>query len=155
MQNFKLTEDAISRLRQVKAHILEEPNRLIMADWYKRVEDGIANDTLSGAGGYSEPRVVVVRPPCGTAACIAGWVCLLDRNFNPREQIACGLESDAILGILRSYDACNNTWRESGEELYQTKNWPREIREEFATTDLLARAIAAGKAIEWFISLHS
>jgi len=62
----------VKLLRKVKKHILENPKRLFMGRWIKRKSE---TPYLSFGEGKKRPF-----PPCGTAACIAGWTCILSKH---------------------------------------------------------------------------
>jgi len=85
----KLSRKAVTLLRKVKQHILEDPERIAMGVW--RIEErGIAN------------RYGLEIPSCGTVACIAGWTEILSRQPPSHE-------ASDILGI---------TDEQSGELFY-------------------------------------
>lgn len=56
----------VELLKKVKAHILEEPMRVYMGDWYIR---------LSEYDGemFEVDDDILMPPACGTVACICGW----------------------------------------------------------------------------------
>jgi len=59
----------VKLLRKVKKHILEEPKRLYMSDYIK-----VESEHHLYGRGYAK---------CGTAACIAGWTCILSLKETP------------------------------------------------------------------------
>lgn len=67
----------VELLRKVEKHILEEPKRLYMSKWIRRVKQ---HELLDQAGNPRE------YASCGTAACIAGWAVILNNEpFDERE----------------------------------------------------------------------
>lgn len=71
-------------LRQVAAHILEEPKRLNMSDW---------GHTYAKAGG----RI----PPCRTVGCIAGWSIFLNQPEEWKAMLATDSDlCDSANGLL-------------------------------------------------------
>lgn len=145
----KLTQEAISRLERVKEQILAEPDTFIMGSFTKSkpAYTYITDSTGFGANcpELSELRDkrVELNPRCGTAACIAGWLCLQDRKFNDTIH---SYEDYAgnLLGI-RSYER---------GELFYTSGWPEDLARKFATLDLSVRAEAACEVIDRFIASH-
>lgn len=85
-------------------------------------------------------ETINLKPRCGTAACIAGWLCLQDRNFS-----GTNFENHAnyLLGIED---------REEGVSLFYTNKWPRDLWAKFKTDDLAVRAQAAAERIDRFIA---
>lgn len=130
----------VELLERVKAHILEEPNRLIMGT----VIATDKRDFKDALDGYNhETGIVEVTPPCGTAACIAGWTCILGHpEIKPSEiQYNFGIATEAT----RLLDIPNIG------ALYYTNNWPEPFRTDFKTTDLKKRAEVAAARIDHFI----
>src|SRR6185369_5102243 len=109
MDNRFLHSEAVEKLLQVKQHILVEPNRLCMMDWVRKGRG--LHDYKNGLSAYSGK--VALNPPCGTAACIGGWVCILNgsaENAGPAKAIEClGLSS------LRHFD--------DFDDLFFTSHW--------------------------------
>lgn len=130
-----LSPDAVQKLLEVKRHILEEPNRLAMGTMKGKIDSlGQFSDAFDGF--YGNGPKVIVKPPCGTAGCILGWLCMLNRVPTPKI-----VEAVKILGV---------SWSQA-EELYYTYNWPKDLQEAFKTPDLRKRAAATGEAIDRFI----
>lgn len=75
--------EATEALNKIKAHIIEEPRRIWMSEYYKMnvatsisICQGYENGSLlrsSKCGSISSDLV----PPCNTVGCIAGWSSLL------------------------------------------------------------------------------
>ena len=105
----------IEPLRKVQAHILAHPEKLDMDHWI-----------------------------CGSAACIAGWTCLLS-GCEPGYKSIPGLAS-RLLGLR------------PGESfmLFHVDNWPHEIRRKYVLAETPKEAAqAASEAIDAFIAEHS
>lgn len=64
----------VKLLRKIQKHILKEPRRFFM-DWYIARKSQLREDTFASDNGTRQEFA-----PCGTAACIAGWACLLSGN---------------------------------------------------------------------------
>ena len=97
----------VELLRRVEQHILEEPRRLHMEGWYYSIED---------REPYSS------EPPCGTAACIAGWAQLLEAGWAPGE-LAYDVVGDDSTAHDRGQEALDLDDAEA-EALFYTSNWP-------------------------------
>lgn len=121
---------AAKLLRKVAAHILEEPKRFIMQELMRKGQPGVVEQ-------FGRIDVARPLPPCGTAACIAGWVCILGETPNVDKN-----DANAILEI--SEDA--------GERLFFVPNWPERYKRKWnATTDLNVRARLGKTRINHFI----
>ena len=114
MENRFLTPAAVEKLLQVKQHILEEPNRLVMSDWVKQ-------------GSRLRDYEAYVEPPCGTAACIAGWVCVLNRQ----KESAGPYTAVSILND-GSYSDTDNYF----DHLFYVSSWDSDLQKRFHTTNL-------------------
>ena len=118
----------VKLLRKVKKHILQEPRRFFME---KLVEKGKPGQAVSLDG---IPRSL---PACGTAACIAGWVCILEKTVQVDRR-----DAEEILGISD----------DEGERLFFVPSWPDRYRSKWrTTTDLRARAKIGANRIDHFI----
>ena len=60
-------------LRRVKKHILEEPRRFVMWSWMLTKSRFGSTYPADGYGHVHQVKFA----SCGTAACVAGWTCLL------------------------------------------------------------------------------
>lgn len=126
-------------LRRVQKHILQEPNRLMMGDYVWHDRPGVKVET---------DGILHRMPECGTAACIAGWTCLLEKNpknVDTYVRTRIGKWSDtaaALLGISKGYD-----------RLFFVDYWPERFQERFyeAKTKLQQAKITA-KRIDFFIN---
>lgn len=122
----------IGLLRRVKEHILTEPRRFTMERW-------LDENDLEGN-----------HPPCGTAACIAGWTVLLKDG---RQVTSLGIASRAaeLLG-LGTRDVGDYEVFTKANSLFFVKNWPKRYKRAYSRTRKLAnRARIAGQRIEYFI----
>jgi len=94
----------VELLRRITTHILEDPRRCIMASYYVRKDENVPSFK-----SYD-------FPPCGTAACIAGWAVLLfggDPNLSQvREQ------ARRNLGLTV----------DEGETLFEVAAWPERFQ---------------------------
>lgn len=134
----------VKLLRQVKAHILDEPRRLHM-------DHGLM------------PKYGKDAPACGTVGCIAGWTVVLANKKRtesakatikrlkiprseslPRERSWSAIEDMAteILGIRSS----------AAERLFYTWNWPNALVSAYRSASSAAeRAKITARRIERFI----
>lgn len=149
-----LSKKAVNLLRRVKAHIIEEPRRLAMESWVQ----------------------VSSEAPCGTAACIAGWACLLTL---PKTEYAKYMESlpdpnnndfdhywmrsrkaERIAGrgkkpMNRAMDLLGLK-RDAAMELFLDENWPERLSNRFNEAQTAkTQAKIAGQAIDAFIKQHT
>jgi hypothetical protein len=133
-------------LRKVAAHILAEPKRLVMEDWIRR-------DFSDGSS----------KPPCGTAACIAGWALELTRKpgqRRPRPDHHSALGSE-LLGMMdpETYEKATDYSYEfddlkarTSERLFITDSWPEPYRTKYDAADNQAiKAKVVAQRIEHFI----
>lgn len=139
----KLSEQGIQRLLAVKKHILEEPKRLSMEDWgYQKLEE---------EGG----------PACGTVACIAGWLTLLDKPelMSANEEIfsaamrAASTVGAPLLGLnLQEEEGVDMVWK-----LFYAQDWPFEFEQRYFNISATQeeRAGVTAEYIDYFIAQYS
>ncbi len=105
----------LGRLRKIAKHILEQPRRMDMGNWY------CTGDSAKDEYGSHTPK-------CGTVGCIAGWAvqlygdkALLEEAAAPySEGVNFSDEAQRLLGL---------TARQAGE-LFLPGYWPEEFREQ-------------------------
>jgi hypothetical protein len=124
----------VKLLRKVKEHILAEPKRLLMDDWIAfasgRKRKTFINDVCK--------REHFAK--CGTAACIAGWVCLLADGKQPDQSV-----SSRAIDLLEIGDY-------QGSYLFFTNLWPNGLGAAYyAAESASKRAEIAAQRIEHFI----
>lgn len=123
-------------LRKVKEHILAEPRRLMMA-WF--IEKRLGLNHRIHIRGTRKTRPF---PKCDTAACVAGWTCLLnDRNFPKQDGISWSNTARELLGITA----------EQGNRLFVPSLWPKKFLRGIADDGRPSTAKIAAARIEWFI----
>jgi len=99
----------VKLLRKIEKHILAEPKRFWMR-WFVAVKDGIHKKLYTRVGTWR------AYPKCNTAACVAGWACILSgKKVSPNQHLSV-LASD-ILGLDPDQAA----------RLFVPQNWPRQF----------------------------
>lgn len=98
-------------LRRIQKHILAEPRRFVMGNFVNHGEPGTS--VL-----IDDERTTF--PSCGTAACIAGWACLLT-DTKPRGRFSWGSAARKVLR-LSNLQAC---------DLFSTTFWPNKYGSDF------------------------
>ena len=117
-----LSADAVRMLRKVKRHILAEPKRIGMDFWCLKGDDVAINGLKAS--------------PCGTVACIGGWLEILYATEHREAKTAF-----QILGMLGDYDS----------NAYNFFYNSRLMRQKPQT---VAHARAVAKHIDQFIAAH-
>lgn len=139
-------------LTRVRDHIMDNPERFIMSRHASMVEPGLPICEQFDRLGESDPGGAykfTLRPPCGTAACIAGWSHILGMP-NPDAQTTTRMlwsdvqrQASRLLGI--------NT--EQAQRLFYLRNWPKELRDRFLDATLaFTRASVARERIDMFMA---
>jgi hypothetical protein len=120
----------VKLLRKVKKHILEEPKRLYMSDYIK-----LEGESFIGRE-YAK---------CGTAACIAGWTCILSlKELEPKKikhSINENEKAAELLGISGS----------TAHRLFIPTNWPERFQGGCSDDGTEGTAKLAAARIEHFI----
>jgi hypothetical protein len=125
----------VKLLRKVKKHILEEPRRFFM--WGVHQTGRPNKDTYKADGSHGRVKF----PSCGTAACIAGWTCLLGGE---KDNVSMSV-ANQLLGVGGIATA----------SLYNANYWPAPLASQFRTAKTpLQRAKIAAKRINLFIREH-
>ena len=121
----------VGLLQRIKKHILESPLRMDMSVY-------VVQNFLDG-----DEYV----PPCGTAACIAGWAVLL--SLKPDEALnEIGLRDRAVefLGL----DSCAL----SAYDVFHVAHWPEPYQSNHAAALPVERAQAVADYIDYLIKTH-
>jgi hypothetical protein len=108
-KKIELKPEAVALLQRVKAHILEEPRRVYMDDWRKL---GQAAKNLTD-------------PPCGTVACIAGWVVEL---AHPNPRMVRYFHDPALRLLGLDPKEFRDDYQMMG--LFTPTSWPEDLRAE-------------------------
>lgn len=119
----------VKLLRKVAKHILAEPKRLYMSSYIVRKE---------------KMEIDRPYPKCGTAACIAGWTCLLTpqlKNFALNENYDAHGPAEKILGLSRM----------EANRLFLPGHWPEKFVGGISDDGKKKTAEVAVARIEWFI----
>mgnify|MGYP001614774226 FL=1 len=121
-------------LLRVKQHILEEPSRLDMEDYYYQLGDV----------RYQPP---FGEPTCGTVACIAGLALLLEGKRPKRTKIGDAfMKATALLKISR----------DEASRLFFLSCWPNDLWKAYSRAAAqhkgAAAALSVGKRIDLFIA---
>jgi hypothetical protein len=127
----------IKLLKQVKRHILAEPERFRMDDWN-----------------------------CGTAQCIGGWACSLAglkwkrSGEGTHRELATEAEVSKVAALLldiEAEDCPESIYGDDSEaaRLFYTSSWPDEFRHQYEEAeDRRARARIAAERIDHFIATN-
>lgn len=97
-------------LRKIKKHILAEPRRFVMWAWLREKET--SGDTFTSDANDNRQ---VKFAKCGTAACIAGWTCILAGDKHPYDHEESARE-------LLEVD------EQQSKSLFILDRWPEEFR---------------------------
>ena len=127
----------VKLLRKVARHILAEP---------KRYDQNTIIRTGEPGEGYKDTKF----PPCGTVACIGGWITLLAYKRRPRSLESLNFKRLAkIVGVKYEQidKLCSYVWNDNEDD-----GWPEKFRVAYerATTPRQRARIAANR-IEHFI----
>ena len=125
-------------LEKVKQRILEHPNRFVMRDWIVTPETN-DSDTFTSDNGQKIPF-----DKCGTAACIAGWACLIQTKGEARMNTVS--TADEAMDYL-------DLSEEDAEQLFYVGNWPSDLARAYGKASTQAeRAQIAAQRIDRFIA---
>lgn len=127
----------ITLLNRVMKHILEEPRRLLMQSWL--VRKGYEEDQIECSLPTSEynPKFRPF-PPCDTAACIAGWTCILEGKGKSKRL---DLMGKRLLGLDKK----------QAERLFIPDSWPKQFRRGLRDNGTRLTAETAVARIKHFI----
>lgn len=126
-------------LEEVKVKIMEECGRFNMAYWIQ----GSPRSDIQGR--INDFRTSTNH--CGTAACIAGWACILNSDFIDESSMSVKECAASLLGV---------GIREAGQ-LFVTHRWPLGLVMEHheanqnRNSDPCGPARVACKAIDWWM----
>lgn len=128
----------VKLLRKIQKHILKEPERLVMKFQLVRRQSGTEIE------GDSDRTHRI--PPCGTAACIAGWALILT-NMPLEEGSAWGdyvvPKANELLGMI------GGVWRHS---LFDLEEWPHQFFSQYDKAETAPeRAKIAAERIDHLI----
>lgn len=121
--HFQLSAKARRALRRVARLILAEPRRFNMNHWERRVTRGNYIHPLMTE--FLKSQRLKMMPPCGTTACLAGWLDLNDRTRNgklPRiktKQETVVPRAERILGFDKHPDRSDIS-----HHLFFAHSWP-------------------------------
>lgn len=128
-----MNERNIELLQRVKAHILAEPRR------YNQFTFGRKKGTLY--------ELIGPEPPCGTQACIAGWVYALTIGPMFDEQ---GDRIDASTIVDEATTQCGFTETEADRIFGDGSRWPAPFNLDLeAAVDTQERARVAARFIDY------
>ena len=127
-------------LRRIQKHILEEPRRFQMGAAVIRAGNPKQWKLIAPTFAHDASKTM---PPCGTAACIAGWADILSggsgNGWTVRERAA------TKLGVPAGF-----SWL--GHPLFDDNSWPQPFRTRYrAAKTPQARAKIAAQRIDHFI----
>lgn len=119
-------------LLKIKQHILEDPERLYMADWILNEEPGtLVSDSYVSSLNRFDQEV----PVCGTVACIAGWSAVL-RGLKDSEVYQ--TDEQRFLGVTN--------------DLFFPDQWPLRFYKRYQdSTDAKEKALVVADVIDHVI----
>jgi hypothetical protein len=127
-------------LRKIQQHILEEPRRFVMSAAV--IKASTPKEWKSKKGPFA-PDLSSVMPPCGTAACIAGWADILTGGTGSEWYIR--HRAAAALGVPDIGSWC-------GHPLFSENSWPEPFRAQYLAAKTPKRRAEIGAArIDHFI----
>lgn len=122
----------VKLLRKVKRHILAVPRRFVMSEVIMREENDGPINWLN-----EKPF-----PDCGTAACVAGWACLLANEGTVPENATASMdEARELLGLTDG----------QADRLFMPSAWPKKFQKGTDDSGTKATAKVAAARIEYFI----
>jgi hypothetical protein len=126
----------VELLKKVKEYITAHPNRFVMDNFLIKQREG---ETIFDADDGKEVKF----DQCGTAACIAGWTCLIATEGKVREGTNIQRKAGRLLGISPGKQ----------DNLFFTCNWPEHFVSQYlkAATQS-SRAKIAARRIDHFIA---
>lgn len=129
----------VKLLRRIKRHILAQPKRFLMSHSIIK-----ANSQKEWRGNIQwAPEASKIRPPCGTAACIAGWAVLLTKGSAEVDSVR--YEAAMALGV-----EVEERWTD--HTLFYAPRWPKPFAAQYeSATKPAQRAKIAAARIEWLI----
>lgn len=80
------SKKTVAKLRKLQAFLRAEPRRFDMEWWGLSVEDVEKFDGKAGHGGAISEAANTLKkqhPPCGTVACLAGSICIMQEIIKP------------------------------------------------------------------------
>lgn len=142
-----LKPEAIKILRRVKRHILARPTRLCMSKWLIKKIDSGREDYYSGDWDGAKFQKY---PPCGTAACLAGWTTMI--ALPEREIAAVNVEDIAARELGLDYTQKHKLFYVA--PICTTAfGWPEPFRSDYLKAkSQTARARIAAARIDHFIA---
>lgn len=140
-------------LRRVAAHISEVPDRFVMGNSLAKGET-ITDVVFLGEVGKDGEKTIdfTVKPPCGTACCIAGASFLLTSPEEVERLLSSW--SRMIPWSIIKEEAVNNLaiTDDQAERLFHVHNWPAKFRTQFSRAKTQRGRVNVGVArIEHFI----
>lgn len=119
-----LTPEGIALLQRVKQRILAEPDKFDMYEWYCSI-DGEYDWSANLDPFFQTLRSAQPGEPCGTTACIAGWV-LLESGVQSIKNVRVIEDAAAVeLGVYNKYRT---------EPLFYVSEWPNDLQKEYKQT---------------------
>lgn len=117
-KKIELSPEAVALLQRVKGHILATPERIRMNDWVSRgneIEDLVADE------------MHMANPPCGTVACIAGWVVELGMA-RPKSVREGNVRKNALRLLKLSGTRLFGDYGQPSHALFHPEKWPFDLR---------------------------
>lgn len=135
--------ETVEKLRKLQKYILEEPKRFNLNFWGAHVDKTHIEedvDDLDAKLGYdlAGEDIKLIKqnyPPCGTVACLAGNVCVMEGTVQPDYifETESGEKIDVYTFSMDTPElACKSLGitESEGEKLFYLKNWSHWIEED-------------------------
>lgn len=151
----QLSNEAQCIIDEVCAHILEDADVLCMSAERISADGGPIVDSLRGTSYYAIYDTVELHPKCGTAGCLAGWICAVGfHKLNPHipleECLWKSFHTAAADEVAADYLGVD---LEIVGKLYYVINWPEPFKSDFGTENHKKRAeVAVARLKHWTIS---
>ncbi len=116
----KIPKLNVRLLRRIQKHILKEPRRFFMEGVMVKFKNQKQWDEATMIHSDLSP----IMPPCGTAACIAGWANILSGRGSKNLSVAA-----KTLGLSEEYDFSGTTC--PADRVFAVMEWPQPFQDQY------------------------